>query len=257
MQKFRRTLAICGALTLAATAWRCDSNGSSGSNPDLSGPTADMAGGGGGGDMAASTAPTITSIKPGTGTNAGGTSITITGTGFQQNATVTIAGAACTQVVVAADGNSLTCTTPAKAKTCGAVATVVTNPDNQSASSNAFAYTSKQFGFGTAANVANNNLASRFAVWADFDLDGKNDIANLNGTAANPGNNVSVQLGKGDGTFQTTVGTDLGAGNAGAALAAGDMNNEKVGVEREAPFVVPRRGEGHANRRLRCGTMFT
>ena len=56
--------------------------------------------------------PTVTSISPTSGTTAGGTSVTITGTNFVAGATVTIGGSSCTSVVVVSS-TSITCTTPA------------------------------------------------------------------------------------------------------------------------------------------------
>ena len=44
--------------------------------------------------------PTVTSISPTSGTTAGGTSVTITGTNFISGTTVTIGGSSCTSVVV-------------------------------------------------------------------------------------------------------------------------------------------------------------
>lgn len=70
--------------------------------------------------------PEITDIDPDEGPEAGGTSVTITGTDFQTGATVTIGGNAATSVVVV-DPTEITCTTPAG--TAGAVDVVVTNPD--------------------------------------------------------------------------------------------------------------------------------
>jgi uncharacterized repeat protein (TIGR02059 family) len=55
--------------------------------------------------------PTVTSISPTSGTTAGGTSVTITGTNFISGATVTIGGNSCTSVVVVSS-TSITCTTP-------------------------------------------------------------------------------------------------------------------------------------------------
>jgi uncharacterized repeat protein (TIGR02059 family) len=55
--------------------------------------------------------PTVTSISPTSGTTAGGTSVTITGTNFISGATVTIGGSSCTSVVVVSS-TSITCTTP-------------------------------------------------------------------------------------------------------------------------------------------------
>jgi IPT/TIG domain len=57
-------------------------------------------------------APTITSINPTTGVFAGGTAVTITGTGFQAGATVKFDGVLATSVVVVND-TTITCVTPA------------------------------------------------------------------------------------------------------------------------------------------------
>jgi hypothetical protein len=88
-------------------------------------------------------APSITSIAPVSGTNAGGTAIVITGTGFQSGATVKLGGVAATNVSVASS-TTITATTPAHAtgdQSAVAVDLLVTNPDGQSATrSNAFTY---------------------------------------------------------------------------------------------------------------------
>jgi len=71
-------------------------------------------------------APTVSSISPTSGTTAGGTPVTITGTGFLSGATVTIGGAAATNVTLS-NSSTITATTPAHA--AGAVNVVVTNTD--------------------------------------------------------------------------------------------------------------------------------
>lgn len=69
--------------------------------------------------------PTATGISPDSGTQAGGTTVTITGTGFVVGATtVTFDGVAATDVTVALDGLSLTAVTPVHP--VGAVDVVVT-----------------------------------------------------------------------------------------------------------------------------------
>ncbi|MHC5019417.1 MAG: IPT/TIG domain-containing protein [Planctomycetota bacterium] len=78
-------------------------------------------------------APTLSTVNPAAATNAGGTTITLTGTNFAAGATVTVGGTAATTVVVVS-GTSLTCTTPALAPVLGPVAVVVTNVDGRSAS---------------------------------------------------------------------------------------------------------------------------
>jgi len=70
--------------------------------------------------------PTITNVSPASGTTAGGTSITITGTDFNIGATVMIGGAAATNVVVASS-TAITATTPAG--TSGPQDVTVTNTD--------------------------------------------------------------------------------------------------------------------------------
>jgi len=68
----------------------------------------------------------VTGIAPSSGSTAGGTAVTITGTGFEAGATVTIGGASATSVVVVSE-TSITCVTPSG--TAGAKDVVVTNPD--------------------------------------------------------------------------------------------------------------------------------
>jgi len=71
-------------------------------------------------------APTITDVSPASGPTAGSTAITITGTQFQDGATVTVGGTSATSIVVVSD-TSITAMTPAG--TAGAQDVVVTNPD--------------------------------------------------------------------------------------------------------------------------------
>jgi uncharacterized repeat protein (TIGR02543 family) len=70
-------------------------------------------------------APTVTAISPSSGTTAGGTSVTITGTGFTGATGVTIGGSACTPLS-ATSASSVTCTTAAHA--AGTVSVLVTTP---------------------------------------------------------------------------------------------------------------------------------
>src|SRR6266851_5008156 len=84
-------------------------------------------------------APTVSVISPATGTAAGGTSVTITGTGFLTGATVKLGGTAATNVNVVS-GTSITATTAAHS--AGAVSVVVTNTDSQSGTlNNGYTYT--------------------------------------------------------------------------------------------------------------------
>ena len=93
--------------------------------------------------------PTVTSITPATGSTAGGTSVTLTGTNFTISyfapgfspkvvgATVTIGGASATNVVVVS-ATSITATTPAG--TVGAKDVVVTTGSGSGTLTNGFTY---------------------------------------------------------------------------------------------------------------------
>ncbi|MBL9184803.1 MAG: choice-of-anchor D domain-containing protein, partial [Verrucomicrobiaceae bacterium] len=82
-------------------------------------------------------APTVTSITPSTGSTAGGTSVTITGTDFTGATGVTIGGAAATSVVVSND-TTITCTTPAGS--AGTASVLVTTPGGTNAANTLFTY---------------------------------------------------------------------------------------------------------------------
>lgn len=214
-----RALWACGALALLAATVHCDAGIQRGyPTPDLS---ADSDYDLGLPDLTVQPAPTITAITPPFGPNSGGTRLTITGSGFQPGAAVTVGGTPCSAVMVAGPA-SVTCTTPATPLTCGAVNVVVTNPDAQSATSDLFAYGPRSLTFLPGTSIAN-GAASRSAVWADFDADGSNDVANLSAAVAGVAA-VAVQLGKGDGTFAATRNTQLAAGQDPAAMAVGDLN---------------------------------
>jgi hypothetical protein len=73
--------------------------------------------------------PAISNISPNTGTTAGGTSVSITGTNFASGATISIGGIAASNVNVA-NSTYITAVTPAHA--AGTVDVVVSNPDGQS-----------------------------------------------------------------------------------------------------------------------------
>jgi hypothetical protein len=81
--------------------------------------------------------PAPTSITPAGGTTAGGTDVTITGTFFQDGATVQIGNATCLNVIVVSP-TEITCRT--SSRSVGVVDVVVTNPDQQTGT-DAAAYT--------------------------------------------------------------------------------------------------------------------
>jgi hypothetical protein len=91
-------------------------------------------------------APKVSAISPNTGTASGGAAVTITGTGFQSGAAVTIGGAAATSVTVVSS-TSITAKTPAHA--AGAADVAVKNTDNQTGGlSGGYTYTSSTGGGG-------------------------------------------------------------------------------------------------------------
>jgi len=105
-------------------------------------------------------APTVTSITPNSGTANGGTSVTLTGTGFLAGATVKLGGTSATGVTVVSS-TSITATTPAHA--AGAVNVVVTNTDAQTGTlTNGYTYTTTGGG-GTIAFVQVNAVTPQTA----------------------------------------------------------------------------------------------
>lgn len=136
--------------------------------------------------------PTITSVSPNSATTPGGTSNTITGTGFVAGATVTVDGAACTSVVVVS-ATSITCITPAG--TLGEKDVVVSNADSGTFTSpSSFTYTKPFYavtfkangGSGTLVNSSKNTasaLPSNSFVRAGYVFNGWNTNAKGTGTA--------------------------------------------------------------------------
>lgn len=82
-------------------------------------------------------APTVASISPTSGPSAGGTSVTITGTNFISGATVTIGGAAASNVMVGS-ATSITCTTPSGS--AGTASVLVTTAGGTNAANTLFTY---------------------------------------------------------------------------------------------------------------------
>ena len=84
------------------------------------------------------TSPNITGISPLTGSTAGGTSVTITGTSFTGATLVTFGGVAATSLSIV-DSTTITCITPARA-TAGAVGVIVTTGGGPSNTFASFTY---------------------------------------------------------------------------------------------------------------------
>ena len=84
-----------------------------------------------------STAPTITSVSPKSGSTVGGTAVTITGTNFATGASVTFGSAAATSISVV-NNTTISATTPAG--TAGAVSVTVTVNGQNGSLANGFTY---------------------------------------------------------------------------------------------------------------------
>jgi len=82
-------------------------------------------------------APTVTGISPASGTTMGGTSVTITGTGFTGATAVSIGGTAATSLSVV-NATTITCITPARA--AGAASVLVTTPGGTNAANTLYTY---------------------------------------------------------------------------------------------------------------------
>jgi hypothetical protein len=90
-------------------------------------------------DTSTSPTPNVSSVTPNSGTTAGGTSVTISGSGFTTGATLMIGGVPGTNVIVT-NSTTITATTPAHA--AGAVSVTVTNTNGLSGTrANGFTYT--------------------------------------------------------------------------------------------------------------------
>ena len=109
----KRWFPLCSLLILAFMLTGC---GGGTVKPDPTNPSSNPA-------------PTVTSITPSSGNIAGGTAVTVTGTGFLAGATVKIGGTAATGVTLVSS-TSITAVAPAHA--AGAVNVMVTNTDAQS-----------------------------------------------------------------------------------------------------------------------------
>jgi hypothetical protein len=118
-------------------------------------------------------APTVLSVSPSSGSDNGGTSVTIIGTNFVPGAAATFGGADASNVTVVSS-TSMTATT--RSDTAGAVGVLVTNPNGQSGSlNNGYTYTanptitsvspsSGSVSGGTSVTITGTNFASGATV---------------------------------------------------------------------------------------------
>jgi hypothetical protein len=188
-------------------------------------------------------APSVTSVAPPSGTTAGGTPVTITGTGFLAGATVTLGGTAATGVSVGSS-TSITATTPAH--TAGAVSVVVKNTDNQTGTlSGGYTYTSGSggggIGFVQSNSAPTSFIPSLATVAATFNLAqsagnlnivvvGWGDTTSLVSTVADSRGNTYSQAGG------TTTGTGLRQAIYYAKNIAAGSNTVTVTFNRAATY---------------------
>jgi hypothetical protein len=150
-------------------------------------------------------APTLTGISPASGTAAGGTAVTITGTGFLAGATVSLGGTQATGVTVMSS-TTITALTPAHA--AGAVNVVVSNAEQQAGTlADGYTYTSITAGLGLGVPSGGSSSATIVAgQTATYTLSiggaGLSGTASLSCTGSPTGANCSVPASE---PFSSTV----------------------------------------------------
>ena len=126
-------------------------------------------------------APAVTTVSPIAGPEAGGGTLTLTGTGFRTGASITVGGTACTSVSVSSL-TSATCILPAKTASVTAYTVTLTNTDFQTGSKpTAYTYrspptvTSVAFNAGALGGLTNVTVTGTgFLAGATVDFGGSN-----------------------------------------------------------------------------------
>ncbi len=135
-----------------------------------------------------SSLPTVSNVSPSSGSTAGGTAVTITGTNFATGATVTFGGTAATNVAVV-NSTTITATTPAGS--AGAVTVTVTVGGQSGSLASGFSYTlpptvsnvspnSGSTSGGTAVTITGTNFAA--GTTATFGGAAATNVVVVNGT---------------------------------------------------------------------------
>jgi hypothetical protein len=154
--------------------------------------------------------------------------LTVNGTSFASGAVVNWNGTALATTFV--NSAQLTATVPASDIATAAVASVTaTNPAPGGGTSNAMFFDvlapEASLTFTNVLFPGTNNGAS--VISADFNRDGKPDLAYLVQSNSGNFNTIAVQLGNGDGTFRPPVSYAVGAvGSYAFGIIAADFNND-------------------------------
>ena len=168
---------------------------------------------------------TVSSLSPNSGSTAGGTAVTITGTNFAPGATVTFGSAAATNVVVVS-GTQITAKTPAGS--AGAVTVTVTNPGAAGGGlASGFTYVVVP----TVSSVSPNNgpIAGGTAVTISGTNFAAGATVTFGGTAAT---NVVV-------ASATQITATTPAGSVGAVTVTVTVNSQNGGLTNGFTYVAP------------------
>lgn len=147
---------------------------------------------------------TITSVSPNVGPTAGGTVITITGTGFEQDAEVTVDGEPATEIDVNDAGTQITATTPEGES--GPAAIVVSSDEHDVTVLNEFSYLGAPLVIGLSPDTA--AAGTSIAIFGTGFVDGATVLFGATaGTEVDvvSENEITVVVPAGTGTVDVTV----------------------------------------------------
>lgn len=200
-------------------------------------------------------APTVASASPSSGPTAGGTTITISGSGFSLGATVSLGGSAATGVNVVSS-TSITCVTPAR--TAGAVAVSVTCNGQTGTLASGFTFVTPTVPGALPAGWTNRDIG---AVGLPGSTTYNNATFTVNGSGADIAGTVdafqfAAQPLIGDGTIVARVVSEQ---NTDPWAKAGVMirQSDTAGAKYAFSFVTPGNGVGFQRRTSAGGSTAT
>lgn len=165
---------------------------------------------------------TLSSVAPASGGTAGGTSLTLRGSGFRTGAIVRIGDTIASNILVSSDGTSISCSTPARRQKPGPVDVIVVNPSGLSSSlSQSFRYFLSTLSFDTRTALGGTDAGPRSVAIADLNKDGFPDIVALFQTSST----VQVHKNSGSGSFSVSSSRSVGSAPYGMLVADLDGNN--------------------------------